>query len=110
MIVRVATFEHLSAELATSSEDNLRRRFLPALSRQPGYVTGIWCKDAEGNALSITVWESEQALRDGGATANATPLLPGQRPEQIAGPDRVQIYELTAMSGPHGQPQQQPPA
>jgi len=100
MIVRVAYFDHLSKDLASSSEDNLRRRFLPAIASQPGYVSGIWCKDSEGNALSITVWENADALREGGARANATPLLPGQQSDQIAGPDRVVVYEVTAMSGP----------
>lgn len=38
--------------------------FSPPISSQPGYVTGIWCKNANGNALSITVWESEQAPAD----------------------------------------------
>lgn len=100
MIARIAFFDHLSPELAATSEDNLRRRFLPAIASQPGYVSGLWCKDPEGNALSISVWESEEALRDGGARANATPLLPGQQADQIASPDRVQIYEVTALSGP----------
>jgi len=100
MIVRVAYFDRLAEDRAAASEDNLRRRFLPAIASQPGYVSGIWCKDADGNALSITVWESGDALREGGTRANATPLLSGQRSDQIPGPDRVEIYDVTAMSGP----------
>lgn len=100
MIARVAFFDHFSPEIAAASQDNLDRRFLPALARQPGCVSGLWCKDADGNTLSITVWDTAEALRDGGARANATPLLSGQRADQIASPDRVQLYDVTAFSGP----------
>ncbi len=100
LIARVAFFDRLSPDIAAASEDNLHRRFLPALAGQPGFVSGLWCKDADGNALSVSVWESAEALREGGAHANATPLLPGQREDQIASPDRVRLYEVTAFPGP----------
>lgn len=100
LIARVAFFDRPSPEATAASEDNLHRRFLPAIASQAGFVSGLWCKDADGNALSITVWESVEALRDGGGRANATPLLAGQRADRIAGPDRVQMYDVTAFSGP----------
>jgi hypothetical protein len=38
-----------------------------------------------------SVWESLQAMEEGGARASATPLLPGQRGEDIPSPTRIEV-------------------
>ena len=51
---------------------------------------------ADGRHLSITVRESEEAMRRGAARANATPLLPGQDASKIPSPDIVEHFEVVA--------------
>ena len=96
MIARVGIFENLSPEAEAASTHNLRERFLPALKAQEGFVGGYWLKGEDGKALSITLWESVAMVQEGGRRANAVPLLPGQTPEQIPSPQRVEIYEVVA--------------
>lgn len=98
MIARIGTFLSLPPEAAAASRHNLLERFLPALKVQEGFVGGFWLADAEGRHLSITVWESEEAMRRGAARANAVPLLPGQDPAQIPGADSVELCEVVAMA------------
>ncbi len=98
MIARVGTFEHLSAEAEAASRRNLLDRFLPALQAQPGFVLGLWLAGEDGKSLSITVWESMEAMAMGAQRANATPLLPGQNPEQIPSPDVVEYFEVMAQA------------
>ncbi len=98
MIARVGTFEHLSAEAAAESRRNLLERFLPALQAQPGFVLGLWLAGEDGKSLSITVWESMEAMALGAQRANATPLLPGQHPEKIPLPDVVEHFEVIAQA------------
>jgi hypothetical protein len=98
MIARVGTFEHLSAEAAAESRRNLLERFLPALRVQAGFVVGLWLEGEGGKLLSITVWESAEAMTTAAQRANATPLLPGQIPEKIPAPDMVEHFEVTALA------------
>ena len=96
MIARVGTFAHLSAEAATEGRRNLLERFMPALRAQAGFVLGVWLQGEDGKSLSITVWESEEALATGAQRANVTPLLPGQDPEKIPSPDVVEHFDVIA--------------
>ena len=98
MIARIATFSSLTPEADAESRRNLLERFLPALKAQEGFVGGYWLAAADGRRLSITVWESEEALRRGGANANAVPLLPGQDPSKIPSPDHVESFEVVAIA------------
>jgi heme-degrading monooxygenase HmoA len=98
MIARIATFSSLTPETAAESRRNLLERFLPALKAQEGFVGGYWLRAEDGRQLSITVWESEEALRRGGAQANAVPLLPGQDPSKIPSPDHVESFEVVAIA------------
>jgi len=96
MIARIGIFQHLAPEAAAESRRNLVERFLPALKAQEGFVAGYWLVGADGKRLSVSVWESEAALRTGGARANAVPLLAGQDPERIPSADVVELYEVVA--------------
>jgi hypothetical protein len=98
MIARVGTFEHLSVEAVAESRRNLLERFLPALQAQPGFVLGLWLAGEDGKSLSISVWESMEAMAIGAQRANATPLLPGQNPELIPSPDVVEYFEVIAQA------------
>lgn len=96
MIARIGTFQGLGAEAAAESQRNLVERFLPALRVQAGFVLGVWLQGDDGKLLSITVWESEEALVMGAQRANATPLLPGQDPTKIPSPDTVEQFDVIA--------------
>jgi hypothetical protein len=96
MIARVGTFHPMTPDVAAASRRNLLERFLPALRAQVGFVAGYWLEAADGQQLSITVWESEEALQEGGRRANAVPLLPGQDPTKIPAADLVEIFEVVA--------------
>ena len=96
MIARIGTFQPMPPDVAAESRRNLLERFLPALRAQPGFVGGYWLEAPDGRQLSITVWESEEALREGAQRANAFPLLPGQDPSRIPGADVVETFEVVA--------------
>jgi hypothetical protein len=94
MIVRLAAFASPPPDVRAEAVRNLLERFKPALIAQPGFVAGYWAEAADGRLFSITVWESEAAMEQAGATANATPLLPGQDPAKIPSPDRVETLSV----------------
>jgi heme-degrading monooxygenase HmoA len=101
MIARVGTFEGLSAEAAAESERNLHERFMPALRAQAGFVLGLWLEGEDGKVLSITVWESAEAMATGAHRANTTPLLAGQDPEKIPSPNVVEYFKVNAHADRH---------
>src|SRR5215472_7018202 len=94
MIARVGYFEGLTDAQKKAQEDNSERRFRAALTSQPGLIALFWIEKSNGDRISFTVWDSQQALEEGGAKANATPLLPGQRGEDIPSPNRTEICEV----------------
>ncbi len=94
MIARVGYFEGLTEEQKRAQEDNSNRRFKAAITSQPGIVALFWMERPNGDRVSISIWESERAMEDGGAKANATPLLPGQHGEDIPSPNRVEMMEV----------------
>ena len=96
MIARIGTFQRLAPDVAAESRRNLLERFVPALRDQAGYIAGYWLEAADGRQLSITIWESEEALREGGRRANAVPLLPGQDSTKVAAADLVETFEVVA--------------
>lgn len=98
MIARIGTFLALTPEGAAASRRNLLERFLPALKEQEGFVGGFWLDGADGRHLSITVWESEEAMRRGATSANAVPLLPDQDPARIPSADITELYDVVAVA------------
>jgi heme-degrading monooxygenase HmoA len=94
MIARFGYFEGLTEEQKRAQEDNGNRRFKAALTSQPGILAVYYVESQNGDRASISIWESKQAMEQGGAKANATPLLPGQRGEDIPSPSRVEIWEV----------------
>ena len=94
MIARVGYFEGLTDEQKRVQEDNGRRRLLPALSSQPGFVAVFYLELPNGDRVSLSIWESERMMEEAGARANAVHLLPGQRGEDIPGPTRVEVWQV----------------
>jgi quinol monooxygenase YgiN len=96
MVIRIGLFGPLSPEEATASRRNLLERFLPALKSQSGFVAGYWGESPDGRWISISVWENEQAMEQGAAHANTTPLLPEQNRTQIVSPQTVELFAVWA--------------
>jgi len=94
VIARFGYFEGLTEQQKKAQEDNARRRFKAALSSQPGILAVFFMEASNGDRMSISIWESKQAMEAGGAKANATPLLPGQRGEDIPDASRVEFWEV----------------
>jgi hypothetical protein len=94
MIARVAYFEGLTEAQKRARDDNVNRRSKAAITSQPGMVALFYLERPNGDSASISIWESQRAMDEGGAKANATPLLPGQRGEDIPSPNRVEIWTV----------------
>ena len=94
MIARIAYFEGLTDQQRAAQDDNLARRFRAALTSQPGMVALLYLENDQGTRMSLSIWESEEALKEGGARANATPLLEGQRGEDIPSPNRFEVWRV----------------
>ena len=95
MIARVARFEGLTDGQRRAQKDNLRRRFKAAITRQPGFVAGFWL-ERDDEAMSISVWHSEESMELGGQHANSVPLLLGQKSEDIPSPNTVDTWQVFA--------------
>ena len=94
MIARLGYFEGLTDEQKTAQEDNAKRRFKAAITSQPGLTLVFFLERSNGDRMSVSIWESQQAMEEGGARAHATPLLPGQRGEDIPSAIRVEIWDV----------------
>jgi len=94
MIVRVARFDPLPLEVEAAMLDNIRVRFRAAIQAQAGLEGAYWARGEDGTWLSISFWESREAMDRGGREANAVPLLPHQRSELIPSPVSVETYEV----------------
>lgn len=94
MIALLSRFAALTPEIEADVRRNLQERFLPALQRQPGFISGYWGKGDDGNPVGITIWESREAAETGSRAANATPLLPGQDPAKLPSPVRTELVEI----------------
>ena len=94
MIARIGYFGHLTPEQEAASLDNLRRRFKPEISSQEGYVAGYWLRRPDGRLISLSIWQSEDHLRNGGMRAHQAPLLPGQVAKLIPEAEQVEICQV----------------
>ncbi len=94
MIARVGYFDGLTEEQKRVQEDNANRRFKAAITSQPGIVAIFVLERPNGDRVSFSIWESKRAMEEAGLKANATPLLPGQRGEDIPNANRVEFWEV----------------
>ena len=95
MIARFATSPPVNdPDVEAQRRDNLERRLKPALVKAPGFRGGMWLKRGDGTVHSITLWDSEEALRGAQPGVDATPMQAGQRPEAMPGPATGQVVEI----------------
>jgi len=92
MIARLGVFNSLSGE---EWLDNVKFRVAPAVREMNGYRGGFWLQDpATGKVLSISFWESEEALHSNRHGLQNVPLRPGQDPSKIPSADAQEFYEV----------------
>ena len=101
MIARIAYSDPASEAVVAKRMENLQKRFKPAITQQPGLVAAFWVTSPDGRRGSITIWESEELMREGGRAANAVPFLPGYEPEDLPGPDNGQTVQFLEVFDHH---------
>ena len=94
MIAGIAYFGVMTPEQEAASEFNARRRFIPALQAQEGFIGGYMLRRPDGRRMGITIWENAELMQPGVQAANAVPLLPGQDGSLIPGPEATEICEV----------------
>ena len=92
MVVRIATFLK-RPEVDPQEHDKFRRW----IGEQPGCVAGYHVAGADGRVLSLSFWESREALM-----ALKSRVYPGA-PLSMK-PDEVVIYDVEAVFGRHVPP------
>ena len=101
MIAQIAYFDGpRSAEAIAASERAGRERITPAVSADQALRAGhrgtFVLRQPDGTQLVIVLADSAATLDRGQAIIAATPLLPGEDPALLAGPDRFERYEVLA--------------
>ena len=81
--------EQLAAEDFAATE-----RIKPAVSAVPGTIRTYVLRRPDGAEIIVTLAETEQALLAGQDAIMGTSLLPGENPDLLPGPDRVEIYPV----------------
>jgi hypothetical protein len=92
MIVRIATFLK-RPDVDPQRHDEFRRW----IGEQPGCLAGYHVVGDDGRVLSLSFWESHEAL-----LALKSRVFPG--PPLSMKPDEVMVYEVEAVFGPHVPP------
>ena len=101
MIAQIAYFDGpRSPEVAAASERAGRDRVIPAVSADPeiraGHRGTFVLRQPDGAQLVLVLADSAATLDRGDAVISATPLLPGEDPALLTGPDRFERYEVVA--------------
>jgi hypothetical protein len=99
MIVRIGYFEGMTDEQRRIQDENYRGRFQPAQAAQPGFIASLLLDGEDGRRVSVSVRASAADLGEGGRRANAEPLLPGHRGEDIPSPVRAEVYGVAEAHG-----------
>ncbi len=95
MFARVSTYEGPPEQLDQAITHG-RERILPAIRNVPGFSGILYLADREtGKALTITLWESEQAMRDSEEEAGRMRRESAEAGgETIAGVERYEVAVL----------------
>src|SRR5215213_3202567 len=95
--------EHLESPPDRMQEDisHARERILPAVRNIAGFSGVLFLADREtGKALSITLWESEQAMRDSEEEASRLRSESAEAGgETIAGVERYEVPIVESLTG-----------
>jgi heme-degrading monooxygenase HmoA len=102
MFARVSTYQGPPEQL-DQGINHARERILPAVRNLPGFSGVLFLADHQsGKALSITLWESEKAMRDSEEEAGRLRQESAEAGgETIAGVERytVSILEVSLAGG-----------
>ena len=101
MIAQIAYFDGpRSPEIIDASERAGRERIMPAVSAdhevRAGHRGTFVLRQPDGTQVVLVLADSADTLDRGEAVITATPLLPGEDPALLTGPDRVERYEVVA--------------
>jgi hypothetical protein len=101
MIAQIAYFDGpRSPEVIAASERAGRERIMPAVSAdhqvRAGHRGTFVLRQPDGTQLVLVLADSPATLDRGEAVIAATPLLPGEDPALLTGPDRFERYEVVA--------------
>lgn len=101
MIAQIAYFDGpRSPEAVAASERAGRDRVIPAVSADPeiraGHRGTFVLRQPDGAQLVLVLADSAATLDRGDAVISATPMLPGEDPALLTGPDRIERYEVVA--------------
>ncbi|MGH3360654.1 MAG: hypothetical protein ACRDO7_17760 [Nocardioidaceae bacterium] len=93
-------------ELVDASDRASWERIAPALAAHPDLdgqlVANYQLRRPDGSEVIVTVARSGEALRTASSVIAELPLLPGEDPALLPGPDRVEVYEVVAVTGDDG--------
>lgn len=91
-----------SDELVQASRRAGQERIAPAMQTDPRMreelVAVYVLNQPDGAEVVITLVKTEEALRHGEQVIMSTQLLPGEDPGLLPGPDRVEIYHVSALA------------
>jgi hypothetical protein len=74
-----------------------RERIAPVLATLPGLVRSVVLRrNRDGASCVVGLAVDLSALESGEAAVNATPLLPGEDPALLTGPDRVETHHVVS--------------
>ena len=74
-----------------------RTQVKPAVARQPGLVAALWLRDLDGpTGLTLTVWESESAMRASDGFAAATQRTTAEVSGAAVRTTRYEVVEQVA--------------
>jgi hypothetical protein len=101
MIAQIAYFDGpRSPEIIAASERAGRERIKPAVSADQelhaGHRGTFVLRQPDGTQLVLVLADSAATLDRGNAIITATPLLPGEDPALLTGPDRIERYDVVA--------------
>ena len=87
-----------TAEQLAAAERASRERIWPAARRDPQLmaelVANYVLRQPDGGEVVVTIGKTLDALKRGFELVASTELLPGEDPALLAGPDRVEVYEV----------------
>jgi hypothetical protein len=99
MIAQIAYFDGpRSPEIVDASERAGRERIMPAVAAdhevRAGHRGTFVLRQPDGTQVVLVLADSADTLDRGEAVITATPLLPGEDPALLTGPDRIERYEV----------------
>jgi hypothetical protein len=104
MYVQIMMFEGpRSPELVEASQRAGRERISPLIASHPDLrhrlVGGFRAVGEDGAECVVSLAQDAEAFRDLGELVMSSELLPGENPELLPGPDRIQQFELSDTFG-----------